>query len=278
MGVLGFHPMWVLAKRELRSAIYGIGIYVTILLSLIISSVILQNYIKSVGRDQLLITASPLAYPLFIATVVCAVYLALSSVTSIAREKDMQTLEALFYGPVDHATYILSKYLKGVLSYIFIVLFLAAYFTVASTVSNLGLSLKFFGVLLLSLFLSSCVITFGIFVSTLAGSVRTSVLLFLGIAGGLIAFQISHGALVRIEEPSLAAPLIYLRNTLAIINAGVKWASPFHYMNQGMEAVSLGSVGKYVLSGALSMIYSAVALFASVLVLKRKGVRRTTGE
>jgi len=278
MRVLKLNTVWVLAKRELRSTIYGVGIYLTILVSLIISSVILQNHIKAVGRDEMLITASPLAYPLFIATTVCAIYLALSSVTSIAREKDMQTLETLFYGPVDHAAYILSKYLKGVLSYIFIVVFLAVYFVIASVISNLGLSLKFLGVIFLSLFLSSCVITFGIFISTLAESVRTSVLLFIGIVGGLIAIQIMHGMLIKMEEPSLAGSFFYLKNILSIINAGVKWASPFFYVNKGMEAVSLGRVGMYVLSGGVSIIYSAVALLLSVLVLKRKGVRKTTGE
>ena len=49
-------------------------------------------------------------------------------------------------------------------------------------------------------------------------------------------------------------------------------------LDKGMEAVSLGRVGMYVLSGGVSIIYSAVALLLSVLVLKRKGVRKTTGE
>jgi ABC-type transport system involved in multi-copper enzyme maturation permease subunit len=233
-----------LAKRELRSTIYGVRIYLAILISLIISSAILQNYLRAVSRDRMLITVSPLSYPLFIATTVCAIYLALASVTSIAREKDMQTLEVLFYGPVDHTSYILSKYLKGLLSYIFIILFLVVYFAVASITSNLGLSVKFPGVLLLSLFLSSCVITFGIFVSTLTESVRTSILLFIGI----------------------------------VVNAGVKWASPFYYLTEGMEAVSIGSVAKYTLSAVFSIIYSIIALVLSILVIAKKGVKKTAGE
>ena len=277
MNALRLNTVWVLAKREIRSTIYGVGIYLAILVSQVISSVILRNYLRAVGRDGMLITASPLAYPLFMATAVCAIYLALASVTSISRDKDMQTLEALFYGPVDHTAYILAKYLKGLLSYVFIILFLAVYFVVVSFISNLGLSVKFLGVILLSLFLSSCVISFGIFVSTLSESVRTSVLLFLGVIGGLIAIQVTHGMLIQMEEANLAPPLIYLRNTLAIINGGVKWVSPFYYVNEGMEAVSLGSVGKYALSGGSSVIYSAVALFLSAVVLKRKGVRKTTG-
>lgn len=278
MGALKPNTIWVLAKRELRSTIYGVGIYLAILISLIISSVILQNYLRAVSRDRMLITANPLSYPLFIATTVCAIYLALASAISIAREKDMQTLEVLFYGPVDHTSYILSKYLKGLLSYIFIILFLAVYFAVASITSNLGLSVKFPGVLLLSLFLSSCVITFGILVSTLTESVRTSILLFIGIVGGFIAIQVTHGMLIEMESSDLSPPLIYLRNSLSIINTGVKWASPFYYLTEGMEAVSIGSVAKYTSSAVFSIIYSIIALALSIVVITKKGVKGMAGE
>ncbi|MBW2057223.1 MAG: ABC transporter permease subunit [Deltaproteobacteria bacterium] len=269
--------VWVLAKREIRSSLYGYGIYLAVLISQVIASFVLINYLRAVTRDGMLITASPLAYPLFIATAVCAIYLALAAVTSISREKDMQTLEVLFYGPVDYVVYILAKYIKGLLSYGFIVLFFAVYFAAVSMVCNLGISAKFWGVILLSLFLSSCVITFGIFVSTLSRSVRTSVVLFLGIVGALVAVQVIHGTLTQVEEAGLSLPVVYLRNTLGIINSAVKWVSPFYYLNEGMEAVSIGSFTKYALSGGASLVYSAAALLLSTLVLKRKGVRKSGG-
>lgn len=277
MTALKTKTVWVLAKRELRLTLFGSGIYLAILTSLVISSIILRNHIEAVGRDGLLITASPLAYPLFIATGVCAVYLALASVTSIARERDMQTLELLFYGPVDHTSYIFAKYLKAVLSYLFIAILLVCYFVVASLTSNLGLSFKFLEVLVLSLFLSSCVITFGIFMSTLAESVRTAVLLLLGIVGGLIAIQIALDVLMTMGD-NLAPTLLYLRKTLSILHAIVKWVSPFYYLNKGMEAVSVGSAAKYAASGISSIIYSAVFLMLSILALKIKGVRKTNGD
>ncbi len=90
---LNLKTVWILAKRDIRLTLFGSGIYLAVLTALVISSIALDNYLKAVGRDRLLITASPFAYPLFIATGVCAVYLALSSVTSIARERNTQTLE-----------------------------------------------------------------------------------------------------------------------------------------------------------------------------------------
>lgn len=273
---LKLKTVWILAKRELRLTFFGSGIYLAVLIGLVISSIVLDNYLMALSRDRLLITASPFAYPLFVATGVCTAYLALSSVTSIARERNNQTLELLFYGPVDHTSYIFAKYAKAVLSYLFICLLLVVYYVVASLTSNLGLSFKFLGVLALSFFLSSCVITFGIFMSTLCGSVRTSVLLFFGIVGGLVAVQAVLEVLMNMGD-NPAPALLYLRNTLSILHVIVKWVSPFYYLDKGMEAVSLGSVAKYAASGFYSAVYSALFLVFSVLALRRKGVGKSPG-
>ena len=277
MTVLKLRIVWVLARRELRLTLFGSGIYFAILISLVISSIILQNYLAAVGRDRLLIIASPFAYPLFIATCVCSIYLALASVTSIARERNRQTLELLFYGPVDRASYVLAKYCKAVLSYLFIVMLMVSYFLIASLISNLGLSFKFLGVLTLSFFLSSCVITFGIFMSTISESVRTSVLLLFGTVGGLISIQVALEVLMNMGD-DLAAALVYLRNTLSILHAMVKWVSPFYYLDKGMEAISLGSIVNYAVSGILSIIYSTAFLVLSILALQIKGVSKRTGK
>jgi hypothetical protein len=79
-------------------------------------------------------------------------------------------------------------------------------------------------------------------------------------------------------EEDLNAPLLYLRNTLMIMNQGVKWISPFYHMREVMEAARIGSMEKYTVSVLLSATYSAVSLVLSVLVLRRKGVRKKLGE
>jgi len=277
MNMARLNTIWVLAKRELRSTLFGAGIYLAVLISLIVSSAVLQNYLIAIGRDQILVTTSPLSYPLFFATCVCAVYLAVASVTSIAREKDRQTLEVLYYGPVSHTTYILGKYLKGMLSFTFILLFLTVFFVFASVMSNFGLSIRFPGVLLLSFFLSSCVIAFGIVISALSRSVRTAVLAFSGIVIGLVAVHVTHAMLIKLNAENLSPLLVYLGNTLSIVNAVVKWISPFHYLSEGMEAVRIGSAGQYAVSAILSMLYSIGALVLSIFVFAKKGVRYSGG-
>ena len=112
--------------------------------------------------------------------------------------------------------------------------------------------------------------------STLCGSVRTSVLLLFGIVGGLVAVQVVLEVFMNMGD-NLAPALLHLRDTLSILYAMVKWVSPFYYLDKGMEAVSLGSVAKYAASGIFSTVYSAVFLMLSILALKRKGVGRTPG-
>ena len=90
--------------------------------------------------------------------------------------------------------------------------------------------------------------------STLTESVRTAVLLLLGIVGGLIAIQIALEVLMNMGDVNLAPTLLYLRTTLAVIHTSVKWVSPFYYLDKGMEAVSVGSTEKYALSGIASII------------------------
>ena len=273
---LNLKTVWILAKRDIRLTFSGSGIYLAVLTALVISSIALDNYLKAVGRDRLLITASPFAYPLFIATGVCAVYLALSSVTSIARERNTQTLELLFYGPVDNTSYIFAKYVKAVLSYLYVSTLVVVYYVFASLTTNLGLSFKFLGVLALSFFLASCVITFGIFMSTLCRSVRNSVLLLFGIVGGLVAIQVVLEVLMNMGD-NLPPVFVHLRNTLSILHAIVKWVSPFYYLDKGMEAVSIGSAAKYAVSGIFSTVYSAFFILLSILAMKSKGVGKTVG-
>ena len=99
-----------MTKREFVSAINGSGIYFTIFLSLLITSIIIHNYLSAIEQETIFIISNPLSYPLFIATYISSFYLALTAAISISKEKENKTLEVLFYGPVDKYSFILSKY------------------------------------------------------------------------------------------------------------------------------------------------------------------------
>jgi ABC-type transport system involved in multi-copper enzyme maturation permease subunit len=264
---------WVLAKRELMSTLYGVGFYITIFATTLVAGFMLRNYLGSVGQVGMLITASPLDMPFFIAVVVCSIYLALASATSIAREKDLQTIEILFYGPVDSISFILGKYIKGILGYLVVAVFLVFYFALTSGLANLGLAGRFWQTFLLSLFLVSCIVSFGILFSALTNGVRSSLLLFLGATGLLLAIQLAHRFLIGLSSDTLSQPIVYIRNGISIIALIVRWVSPFYYFSEGIDAISLGSGTKYLVSSASSVVYSVVLLALSVAILRAKGIR-----
>ena len=60
-------------------------------------------------KNGLLVLSGAFNFPLFAIIFFSATFLALSSVTTIARERDQGTMEALFYGPIDSTAYILGK-------------------------------------------------------------------------------------------------------------------------------------------------------------------------
>ncbi|MGQ9631429.1 MAG: ABC transporter permease [bacterium] len=263
---------WILAKRDLVSTFYGVGIYVTIVIMLAVASVRLRAYLSGVEEVKVLLSSSPMVVPFFSAVVVCAIYLALVSVTTIAREKDQRTLMVLFFGPVDHTTYVMGKYLKGMLGYLIAAVLLVLYFFLASNLTNLGISSEIFQVLVLSIFFVSCVVSFSIFVSTLTTRILTSILLFLGIMAVLFGISISSNILLNLKADVLSTPLKSLADAISLLNRVVRWFSPFSYFNDGLDAISLGSLGKYLLSLAYSLVYSAVFLPLAIFTLKEKGV------
>jgi len=270
---LSLHAVKALSKRDLYSTLRSWGIYVAAFLSFLASSFILKNYLDSIKEDDIFISTSPLNYPLFISVVIISFYLAILSAISISREKDQGTLEVLFYGPVSYPAYILGKYLKDVLTYLVMLVLFAAYFWGVSFLSNLGFSYGLVKILLTSIFSVSCIVSFGLFISSLTGRIRSSIIWLIGILILFLAVQVGYTILLGMPEESLSPVLTYLGNTLSIISRVVNWISPFSYLTRGIDAVSLGNAFLYGLNILYSIIYSAILLSLSIFILKRKGVR-----
>jgi len=267
------HTVRVLIKRDLSSSLHGLGVYIATFISFLSSSFILKNYLDSIRENNISISSDPLNYPLFISVIIISFYLAILSAISISRERDQGTLEVLFYGPVSCPSYVLAKYLKDILLYLGVVGFFLIYFLGVSGLTNLGFSCGLVQGIFLSIFSVSCAISFGLFISSFTNRVRSSILYLVGIFLAFLAVQFSHTILLSIPEENMVPALIYLENTLSVISKGVEWVSPFSYLNRGMDAVSLGNFWLYAMNVGYCIIYSAILLTFSMLILERKGVR-----
>lgn len=270
---LSIQTIKALTKRDLYSSLRSWGIYIVAFLSFVASSFILKNYLDSIQADNILISADPLNYPLFISVVIISLYLAILSAVSISREKDQGTLEVLFYGPVSSSTYILGKYIKDILTYLVMIIFFLVYFWGVSLLTNLGFSYGLLKTILVSIFSVSCIVSFGLFISSLTGKMRNSIIWLVGILGLFLVVQLGQTVLLGMPEESMSPVLTYLGDTLSVVSQGINWISPFSYLTRGIDAVYLDSTLLYGLNILYSLVYSAVLLSLSIVILKRKGVK-----
>lgn len=265
----------LIQRRELRVMLFGFGLYVVMALGLLAAILLLRNYMNFVQESGLLVMSGAFNFPLFAVIFLSAVYLAVASVTTIARERDQGTMEVLFYGPVDSVSYVLGKFLAQMSVYLFMLLVFGLCFLIFVGLTNFTFPGNVGWVVLLSVLVVSNVIAFSIFLSAQSGSVRTALFLFLSILLLLVVIQFGREILSVIPVGGrYYNPMLFLQNVLVALNSVVRWVSPFSYLMQGMESVRRGSMGAYGLVAVTSTLFSLLFLVLSVAVLERRGVRR----
>lgn len=265
----------VTAKREFFSTVYGVGLYAVLFFIFLLTSYLsIRVSLLNVMQNGLQALPNPITSPFFTAVFLAATYLGLCSAISISREREQGTLEVLFYGPVDSTSYILGKFTQQLLTFGVVLLFGVVNFFLVSLFTNLGFSSKFLGLLVLSIFLASSMVSFGIFLSAVAKRTIAGVVLFISLVLFFVVFWGAHGFIMSLSGLKLTTFLVYARLILDNLNAVIQWISPLSYFLRGMMAVDLGSVKEYAISIVSSTIYTAVLLGLSVVMLERRGVKR----
>ena len=117
-----WHAALLIHRRDFRVMLFSWGPYLVLSLSLLAATLILRNYLNFVDANGLFMVSGVFNIPLFVVISLSAIFLAVSSVTTIARERDQGTMEALFYGPVDSFSYVLGKYLAQITTYLFMII------------------------------------------------------------------------------------------------------------------------------------------------------------
>lgn len=269
------HAIKVATKREIRSTLYGIGLYITLALIFLFASYFFVNStLRTVTDAGIMAFANPITSPLFISVGLAAAYLGLCSSLSISRDRDLGTLEVLFYGPVDSVSYVLGKFVHQLLAYGVVLVFALINFYGISLITNVGFSSDIIGIMVLSIFLVSCMVSFGIVLSVSTRRMIVSVVLFLALVLFFLVFSIVHSWIMSLAGQNLSTAMVYVRMILDNANEFIKWISPVDYYLRGMNAVLRQDPGGYALSILSSTIYSLVLLALSVWVFRRKGVRR----
>lgn len=266
---------FLIQKRDLWATLFSPPVYATLTLSLLVASLLLRNTLNFVAEKGLTVLADPLAFPLFLTVLLSALFLAISSTATIARERDQGVLEVLFYGPVDHISYVLGKYLAQVVTYLAMVALYVPCFLLYAYLTHLHFDLRLLAVILLSVFTTSAVIAFGILVSTLTRTVRLALVILLGVVLVFLAIQVGYQLLISIPPPGrYYNPYLFLKAALGALNRLVTWLSPFAHLRQGMTALAAGNLAGFAVSLVTSLAYTGVLLALGVMGLKWRGVRK----
>ncbi|HHV54229.1 MAG TPA: ABC transporter permease subunit [Firmicutes bacterium] len=268
------HATRLIAGRELRSTVFGIGIYIVMTIAFVLASYGVNSFLYNISQNGALAMPSPLLLPLFVAVFLSSLYLGLLSSLTISRERDQGTLEVLFYGPVDSFSYVMGKFIEQMLVFGVFILFNLVFFAFVALITNFGFSLDIIWLLLISFFVAASVVAFGIFLSSITKSSRASVFLFILFMAFFIGFFWGYSTLMGIPDKELSAGMIYLRQALDYLRRVIEWVSPLEYLNRGALAVASSSVSGFFAAVGESLAYGVVLLAASIFFFNRKGVKK----
>ncbi|MCX6090431.1 MAG: ABC transporter permease subunit [Atribacterota bacterium] len=263
----------ILLKKDLLFALYSLGYYGVLFVSFFASSFILKSFLDGIREEDILVTAFPLNTYLSIIIIIISLYLVLVSAISISREKEQGTLETLSYGPVTPRSFLLAKFFKDFFIGIISLGFTAIYFYLVSSLTNIGFTPGLIKALVMGVFLVSCVVSFGLFISSFTGRVRSSIISLIAILGAFLVIQFTYNSLLGIEKEALSVPLFYIRQTLHYVFQGINWISPFAFISRGLDSVVLENWPLFFTNIVYCIVYSVIFIALSIGIMNRKGVK-----
>ncbi len=266
--------VWTITRRDVLGMLYGPGVYLVVAFGMLATLPVVSSYLDAVERSRVLVLADAFTLPFFVAATVAMLFLALSSVATVAREREQGTLETLFYGPVDIASYVLAKHLAQVVTFLPIGLGLAALMLAYSGITGLRLPGAFGLELLLSVFTAAAVTALGICLSTLVRGARAGIALFAALTGLFLAIRLGAELLSGIPVTNNSSPLLLLRNVMLALDTIVEYISPFSVLQRGIDALVRGDALGYLAAIGLSCGQCVLLLIAAVRLLGRRSVRR----
>lgn len=268
------HTSGVVAQREVQALVRGMAGYAALAIALVAAGWFLATDLERVRANGLLVQGNPFQAPLLVAVVALSIFLAISAVVSVARERERGTLEVLFYGPIDEPAYIAGKFAGQVVGYLLALPVLTVSFLLISLLTGFRFSNLLLVSLVASVVPAAEVVAFGLLLSVVAGRLRSAILLFIGVVVLFLSSAVAYGVVSSIPVESPASPILPLRDALAALDALVDWLSPFAYFDRVLENVALGAWPPAITALLAGLGHAAVSLGLAAAGLRWRGVRR----
>jgi ABC-type transport system involved in multi-copper enzyme maturation permease subunit len=264
----------VIAWRDAKAAMRGWSGYLALSAATLAAAWMLIVELRALEAAGILVRSEIFRAPLAASLLVLALFLAVSAAVSVARDRESGTLEVLFYAPVDEVSYVLGKIGGLLVAYLAALPVLLACLFLLALITGFPMTAGVLASLPLSLIPAAEIVSFGVLLSIGTDSVRSALLLLIGIV--VLLFSVSTGyrlvLLLPIDDPS--SPILPLRDGLAALNAFVRWVSPFAYFERIVAGTTSGAWRTALLSLAAAVLYTAVAAGSAAAWLRRRTVLR----
>ncbi len=271
-----FHAIRVIMDRVSQTKFWGIGIFLTMAVSLAFSSVLLVNYLKYTDTNIISVEKQPLMVPILLSVILVSLYLSLVVSLNVSQEYNNNTIEMLLFGPVDEAAYMLGNFLAQIKIFGFTLVAILLWLNFSIWLLNLDFRSDMFAMLFASIFMCGQLVAFGLLIAAWGGKKRNTLVYFLLVIlliGGIQAADIIVSTLVQIQQPTATDPLVVVRNVLSSLSQIIKWVSPYSQLNSAYDALMNNSISGYLGMLGLMIAEMGVMLTGSILLLKKKGVR-----
>jgi ABC-type transport system involved in multi-copper enzyme maturation permease subunit len=272
-----FHAASVIQERSSQSSLRQPGTYIVTAFALLIGAVLLHSALNFTERNAVFVSVQPFFAPVLVTTTLVSLYLALQAAFSTARERDLGTLEVLFYGPVNTAAFIMGKFLAQVWVYAGMMLIVLVWTNLLTWLLNFAFSLPLVILLVTSIVSAAAVIAFGLLVAALGGRTRSTLVYFIIVVALLVGAQvadvIASDVIPTPENATQNDPLLVVRAGLAAMNNVLQWVSPYAQLQSAMNALVSDSPAEYLLGLGVLLAQAALLLAASIVIFHIRGTR-----
>jgi ABC-type transport system involved in multi-copper enzyme maturation permease subunit len=271
-------PRWwvaaAIARRDAASMLCGIGVYVTLALAVVAAAWLLLIDVRALAAGGLLVMADPFGSPLAVAMLVLALFLSVSAAVSVARDRASGTLEVLFYGPVDELAYVLGKIGGLLITWLAALPLLLASLILLALITGFALTPSVLVSLPLSVIPAAELVGFSVLLSLGMDRVRNAVLLLVGVIALMFGATLAHRMVLLVPVSDPSSPVLALRDALGALDAGIRWVSPFAYLERVVEGTVAGAWWPAVASLALAAACTAFMIGLGAYWLRHRGVYR----
>jgi hypothetical protein len=262
-----------IALQEVRDSLLGWGVYITTSAGLLLTVLLLYNSVRFVRESGLEILSRPFLSPVQAALTVAILYVTVGAALAIARPREQGALQILFFAPVDAVILVGAHFVSGVLIYAIQALMLVPLVVLLALLTNVFFPPAIVGGVLLSLTVAGLAVAFGLFLSAVAPSSRSAVLLLVATIALIFAIQGSYTALLNVPPTSrYYDALLFLRFFLRTVNQMLAWISPFGLLGHILDAALRADLLSAAVYCLRALAGTGVWLVLAIWGVRRRGV------